>query len=259
MPIQKESDQLWKSVDLNIRTDSAVRTYYLRKLHEDTKSIFLESAEAGAARVLELPFVNHASEVYLDDSSSQPVKQPGSSANFGKSANEQFVLVQPQEPFFDIHFRSIFRFIFPKGLGYVRDLDHVAGFVSHGFREKMRSDLVNNREQRIDHVELIGILTQPEPIVYMTDKMPSMEQIKKGTTRKLDAFEEKGLHELFKGEDFFIAQKDNTVRMLGALRATQTCIQCHDTANEYDLLGAFSYTLRTNAAVTQPAPKQPTN
>jgi hypothetical protein len=49
--------------------------------------------------------------------------------------------------------------------------------------------------------------------------------------------------ELSDGEDLFIANKDNIVRMLGALRATKTCLKCHD-AEIGDLLGAFSYTLR---------------
>jgi hypothetical protein len=45
------------------------------------------------------------------------------------------------------------------------------------------------------------------------------------------------------GEDLFIVSKDNTIRMLGAMRATKVCQQCHD-AKVGDLLGAFSYTLR---------------
>jgi hypothetical protein len=73
--------------------------------------------------------------------------------------------------------------------------------------------------------------------------MPSMDQIKQGKTRGLDFFEEVALPALCDGEDLYIVQKNDTIRMLGALRATKTCQKCHD-AEIGDLLGAFSYTLR---------------
>ena len=77
-----------------------------------------------------------------------------------------------------------------------------------------------------------------------------MEQIRQGKTRTLDGFEEAALPTLREGEDLFIASKGETVRMLGALRATKTCQQCHD-ADVGDLLGAFSYTLRRAPSVKQ--------
>jgi hypothetical protein len=94
----------------------------------------------------------------------------------------------------------------------------------------------------------------PNPVVYLTDTLPSMEQVRYGKTRLLDYFEGVGLASLREGEDLFIAQKDDTLRMLGALRATKTCQQCHD-AQVGDLLGAFSYTLRPSPA-PQPETKQ---
>ena len=76
---------------------------------------------------------------------------------------------------------------------------------------------------------------------------PSMEQIRQDKVRSLDFFEEAALPSLLAGEDLYIVSKGDTLRMLGALRATKTCQKCHD-AEIGDLLGAFSYTLR-------PAPK----
>jgi hypothetical protein len=70
-----------------------------------------------------------------------------------------------------------------------------------------------------------------------------MEQICRGKTRTLDLFEEAALPALRDGDDLFIASRGEMVRMLGAVRATKTCQQCHD-AGVGDLLGAFSYTLR---------------
>lgn len=60
-------------------------------------------------------------------------------------------------------------------------------------------------------------------------------------TRSLDMFETAGVHELLSGKDVYIRTKDNVVRMLGALRATEQCIRCHTEAKSGDLLGAFSY------------------
>ena len=70
-----------------------------------------------------------------------------------------------------------------------------------------------------------------------------MEQLRKATTRGLDYFEETGLKSLRGGENLYVVRKDDTLRMLGALRATKQCLQCHD-SQRGDMLGAFSYTLR---------------
>src|SRR5262249_35031386 len=119
-----------------------------------------------------------------------------------------------------------------------------AGFKSHGFRSApdpgWRGE---SRRWRVQHIQLVGILAHERPVVYLTDKLPSMEQIRQGKTRTPDFFEEAALPALREGEDLFIASKGETVRVLGALRATKTCQQCHD-AEVGDLLGAFSYTLR---------------
>jgi hypothetical protein len=82
-----------------------------------------------------------------------------------------------------------------------------------------------------------------------------MEQIRQGKTRPLDFFEAGGLPSLRNGEDLYIVSKGDTLRMLGSLRATKTCQQCHE-ANIGDLLGAFSYTLRELREVPN-APDQP--
>ena len=53
------------------------------------------------------------------------------------------------------------------------------------------------------------------------------------------ALEADGLDALRKGDELFV--RDH--RMLGAVRATKQCLECHG-GNRGDLLGAFSYTLR---------------
>jgi len=85
------------------------------------------------------------------------------------------------------------------------------------------------------------------PVVYLSEELPSMKQARQAEVRPLDFFEAAGLQALARGDDLYIIQKDDTLRMLGALRATKQCIACHD-AEAGDLLGAFSYTLRSQPA-----------
>ena len=61
-------------------------------------------------------------------------------------------------------------------------------------------------------------------------------------TRPLDIFESTGVAELTDGKDLFIRTRGNVIRMLGALRATEQCLDCHTDHKKGDLLGAFSYT-----------------
>jgi hypothetical protein len=68
-------------------------------------------------------------------------------------------------------------------------------------------------------------------------------------TRPLDIFEIAGVAELRQGKDIYIRHKGNAIRMLGALRATTQCLECHSENKNGDLLGAFSYTfVDTNKA-----------
>jgi hypothetical protein len=135
-------------------------------------------------------------------------------------------------------------FLHPEGFGLVRDREHVSGFNLHGFRgELFQPNFGNEIMWQIENVQLIGILQHEKPLVYLTQGLPSMEQVRQDKSRPLDYFEEAALPSLIEGDDLFIASKDKTIRMVGAIRATKVCQQCHD-ANIGDLLGAFSYTLR---------------
>src|SRR5262249_39580107 len=71
-----------------------------------------------------------------------------------------------------------------------------------------------------------------------------MKDAKNTPTRPLDFFESAGMEALRKGENLFVRSKDNTIRMLGGVRADTECLSCHGGKKKGDLLGAFSYTLR---------------
>jgi hypothetical protein len=77
-------------------------------------------------------------------------------------------------------------------------------------------------------------------------------------TRPLDYFELAGLAELREGKSTYVRHKDGVVRMLGALRATDQCLQCHASARLGDLLGALSYTIAdTKRSLFKEAKKDP--
>jgi hypothetical protein len=243
-PLSAEANKRWETLDKEFSVWQDRRAKLLKELHEKTRKFFVESPGAGPIRRLETP-----EEILLDEwqgssARDQPGDQPGQPAVFPLSPGEPLSRVEPNGEFYHYHEGGVSDFLYPRGFGYVKDREHVAGFKPHGFRsDPWPAWRVENWSWRVQHVQLVGLLSHEEPLVYLTDKLPSMEQIRQGKTRALDFFEEAALPALREGEDLSIAGKGETVRMLGALRATKTCQQCHD-AEVGDLLGAFSYTLR---------------
>ncbi len=65
-------------------------------------------------------------------------------------------------------------------------------------------------------------------------------------TRSLDPFETAALEQLWTQQDVVIDDQSERIRMLGALRASQVCLECHSVPYGY-LLGAFSYELLKSA------------
>lgn len=137
--------------------------------------------------------------------------------------------------------------------GMVRSVTETAGFAAHAFtrlpaditeRESIRTEA---SEVRIDlrRLELLGYAHHPEPVVYVSDRLPNMETIAETPTRSLNQFESDALAKLVKGEDLIVeppAGAGEPTQMLGAVRAATSCTVCHEVAPG-SLLGAFSYEL----------------
>ncbi|MCI0641232.1 MAG: hypothetical protein L0Y72_09120 [Gemmataceae bacterium] len=242
--LDAESKKRWEILDQNLARHQDQRAELLKALHEKTRKFFVESPGEGPRR----PVWPNPDELLLDEvyKNGDP-SQPGLPADFPVSPGETLTRVNADDEFHFYHDIGLSDFLHPFGFGYIKDRDHVAGFSSHGFRN-LGVPAHESKRWRINHVQLVGILSHEQPVVYLTDKLPSMEQVRQGKTRTLDYFEEAALPSLRDGEDLYIVSKDDTIRMLGALRATKICQNCHD-AEVGDLLGAFSYTLR-------PAPKE---
>ena len=118
-------------------------------------------------------------------------------------------------------------------------------------------------------VDLLGLLKHDTPVVYLSEKAVHQANQQDGeapATRPLDEFEMAGLTALASGENLFGRTREGVVRLLGAVRAEQSCVACHRSKQEGDLLGAFSYTLRQATYKRQvwpgragKAPLQPAN
>lgn len=162
-----------------------------------------------------------------------------------------------------LHENGASRFARPDQVGFVRARDQVAGFTGHavdhiwsedlGLRisphhEQPELDQEGPERWHLNRMELVGLLASDEFRVYVSEHLPDMDQLQAVATRKLDEFELAGLARLMKGEELATGITPNRIRMLGALRANNGCVQCHS-VEPGTLLGALSYELLRTPAV----------
>ena len=139
------------------------------------------------------------------------------------------------------------------GLGHIKDRNHVAGFMGHGFRynpqllHPKQAELPPNQQPKLDQwkvgrLELIGLLTHETPQAYVSEHLPKMEELAKVKTRDLNSFEARALKSLAAGDDLVTDAHANRIDMMGAIRAVKQCQECHE-VKRGALLGAFTYDL----------------
>lgn len=156
--------------------------------------------------------------------------------------------------------------------GYLKGIDQVAGFEAHRVRpgnfwsgnlrmslqrpqlpgQQSVEETGQKTSWKVNRIELVSLLMHDEPCVYDTDELPNMEELSSdiALTRALSAFESEGIKALKSGEELLVRATRNRIVMVGAIRATENCLACHDGKSK-DLLGAFSYEfLRSPAADT---------
>jgi hypothetical protein len=131
-----------------------------------------------------------------------------------------------------IHDGSVLLFVHASGFGRVRMFTF----------ENDRGVEVSSRD--VDRVELVSLLTESEPSVYVLNEMATPALARQAKRRPLDKFERLGLDAVRCGEDLVWTPEAPT-RMFGAIRAWKSCVDCHKSAREGDLLGAFTYYLNT--------------
>jgi hypothetical protein len=141
-------------------------------------------------------------------------------------------------------------FVNPSGFGHIKEPRLTAGFEPHRFSRVPAVPFVAppDKDRPMENwlvrkLELVSLLKHENPLVYESDEMPRMDKIEKAKTRALVDFETKGLASLRKGEDLVTDATTNTIRMLGSIRASKQCVNCHS-CERGALLGAFSYQLQ---------------
>ncbi len=162
------------------------------------------------------------------------------------------LLPKPAEPMPPTYCRSIERA--PKntkwatGPYYVHDLtvllfENISGFgyMRMFWFKNDRGGEVASRD--IDRVELVSLLTDDSPSVYVLDEVATPPLARQAKRRPLDEFERLGLDAVRRGEDR-VWTREAPTRMFGAIRAKADCLHCHANAEEGDLLGAFTYYLQ---------------
>jgi hypothetical protein len=210
------------------------RTHELKRIHESTAWEFINRPGFGYSRMKPL------SSQDLVGTDPAPIPQSASSPQITSTSEETSSTgAWPDaEKLQEFHRGSIVDFVNRFGFGYVKDRRQVAGFKSHGFSQAPEPA----KPLRLVSVELVGIL-RDEPVVYLSHNLPLMSELRQARTRPLDGFENAGLETLGRGEDLFVKPSANNLRILGAIRSTKQCIDCHG-GERGDLLGAFSFVLR---------------
>jgi hypothetical protein len=236
------TSSLWQ-LEQEIDVHAHNRNFRLRQLHEQKVDYFVNSFGFGESRMRSFPPTEGRLTVGLRDGS--PIPQPGERTTppdrpAGPLPPGSYRPAEGGDPdLAKLHDGGVLDFVNPNGFGLVKDRRHVAGFQSHAF-SKVPGPA---KEWALARLDLIGLVMHDAPTVYDSANLPRMDELRTAPTRPLDPFERESLATLQRGEDLVVRETGDRLRMLGAVRATKQCLDCHG-GNRGDLLGAFSYVLR---------------
>src|SRR5438132_826763 len=92
------------------------------------------------------------------------------------SPGDAVAIVPAEDALRDMHQDSVLDFVNPKGLGFIKDREHVKGFQAHHFHAVLRvkSPLATER-WRIHSLELVSLLKHEEPVAYLSKHLPRMD------------------------------------------------------------------------------------
>jgi hypothetical protein len=244
------------------RTDSSLRTRALQALHSEQVERFILSDGLGISRMvymvpvaeaLQLPAAGPIPFDYFSDIDSESKTQDKLPLTQRRQRDPQRDQHWPTEQAAQLfHQSSALDFLHPDSYGFARSRLLVAGFEPHHFSQKPSLNDPNIQPRKgapessrwlLLRLELVSLLKHEQDVVYVSDHLPRMDDLQKATTRPLSAFEAKALTALRKGDELVTETTPNQIHMLGALRATKQCLQCHE-ARRGELLGAFTYQLQ---------------
>ena len=185
------------------------RQWMLKRLHEGTTSLFASSPGFGAVRMIRPSNYNLTAGYYTSD---EAPNQPGTRSLRGNRFEESVGQILPDDdPLHVFHRGNTVEFAFAPGFGYVKDRKAVAGFLSHRFTLLPK----NPGPWKLQSLELMGLVLHPEPVIYVSDRLPRMDQLNGISTRSLDLFESEGLGRIRSGEDLYVREWPESMRMIG--------------------------------------------
>ncbi len=233
--------------------------YRLSGLHNRSLKIFSDSPGFGVSRVRRIPIrrsvidlpelpllplpIDHENAV-----ATRPADGDGSwfkGLPAGMSGNDVRTL----------HIFSVSDFMNSEGFAWpVRQRRHrtkpgpdprnIVGFQSHGFRESPQPVPGRPDSWEVVRLDLVSLWLNDPPAVYDSDNLPRMGELGSAPTRALDSFETAALKHIATLNAVLQTQfSPGSIRVLGAIRASNACLECHDVRRDH-LLGAFSYELR---------------
>jgi hypothetical protein len=235
--LSKETEDHLSRLEKSIGDDSnGFRMMMLERLHQDSVQSFIASPGFGFGRRFQ---PTDSSLKFNLDHDGTPIPQPGllPQAYYPEDDLREPIEVEP-EPLREMHLNSVINFANPRGFGLVVSRQKTAGFQSHHFNM-----VPHTKEWKVQTIELVGLLMHQDPVVYISDELPRMEKLREVPTRSLNVFETVGIKRLQAGDDLFIRETTEIIRMIGAVRSIEECAKCHG-GERGDLLGAFSYRLQ---------------
>jgi hypothetical protein len=207
------------------------RANSLRALHEDTVQIFVDQPGFGVTRM-------GGMKMWLLRRMRQeaPIAQPGAPSPSPWVSPPDQKQQAATDGLRSLHEASVLDFANPANFGFFKDRRHVAGFQEHQISQMPKS----KPRWALQRLDLVGLVVNKEPVAYVSEYLPRMDELRHAPTRPLDEFEEAGLSALRGGEDLFVREKGAELRLFGAIQAVRQCLSCHE-GERGDLLGAFSY------------------
>jgi hypothetical protein len=224
------------------------RQYMLASLHNRTSDAFVLARGFGPVRMLSV----RAERVELP--AQPPIPLPLPPDDYVPDQESSIPLANENPPhrgqpdgteLLAMHASGLEDLFDAERMGYIRDRDHVAGFVSHRFTNM--PDLAAHKDQpqsswKVARLELVSLLKHEHPMAYVSKNLPQMDKLGEIPTRALNDFERRSIDRLVSDEDLVTEEAHDRIRMIGSLRAAKSCLECH-AVRRGDLLGALTYEL----------------
>jgi hypothetical protein len=223
----------------------------LHALHQETFDDFVAAPGFGVGRGVRS--ARGSIQVPLDEAIPlpKPTAHPLSADDLVRAATDlplperrALELAASSEQLADLHFSGLSDFLNPIWFGLVKDRSKVIGFVPHAFSKMPAAE--KTISWQVESVELVSLLKHKDTVVYVSENLPRMKELKGAATRLPTPFEKAGLERLQRGDDLHVDYAPEMIRMLGSIRAGKQCLECHH-AERGELLGAFAYRLRREA------------